>query len=384
MKKYVISALIILVIACTFSGCSPAVSRGWSGFAASDGILYYASMSGKAIAVNPSVRSTSINATFPGSQEWAYTFKQAATGGGFCGPSCTSSAPVGMVLYSTPTVSKDLAFYATFAGRVYAFNLKTGADRWVYPRESSDSIGPVIGNIVLANDTIYLNSSSGIVIALDSSTGDKKWIYQVGDKIWTSPVVSDGIVYTGCYDGKFYAIRGDNGTGLWQVKLPTAVSSSPAISKNTIIVGTFDHKLMSLNNSDGSTRWTFSGSNWFWATPVVADNIVYAANLDRKIYALNVDSGKEIWEFIGDSPFISTPVIVNGMLAAVSESGTLYLINLADGISKKDMSLGFQAVAPLYAGGDTIYVHTKDDYIHAININDGKEIWKFKSENKQE
>lgn len=382
LKKFFLPAIIIILIASTFTGCTAATSRGWAGFTENSGILYYATMDGKAVAINPSLRST--NATFPGEREWSYTFKLPATGGGFCGPSCTSSAPVGMVLYSTPATSRDLAFYATYSGRVYAFNLKTGSDRWVYPRESTDSIGPVVGNITMDRDTLYLSSSYGTILALDAATGDKLWVYTAGEKIWTTPVISEGVVYTGSYDGKFHAISSNNGTGLWQIKLPTAVSSSPAIWKNTVIFGCFDHTLLSLNRNDGSIKWSFTGPNWFWSTPVIANDVVYASNIDRKIFALNADTGKELWQFIGDSSFTATPVVVNNTLVAVSDLGTLYIINTADGSLKQDVSLGFQTVAPVCTVDNIVYVHTKDDFVHAVNVADGKETWKFKYVEKQE
>ena len=138
--------------------------------------------------------------------------------------------------------------------------------------------------------------------------------------------------------------------------------------------------MYSINKSDGKVRWTFKGGNWFWADPVVKGKIIYATCLDHKIYAIDVQTGKELWQYEGDSAFISKPVLSGDFLTAISDSGEIYLLDLNNGALKQKISIGYATMAPLYAKDNIIYVHARNDYIYAVDIQTGKVTWKFKPE----
>ena len=42
--------------------------------------------------------------------------------------------------------------------------------------------------------------------AADAATGALRWIYQTGAGVYSSPVVSDGVVYVGSGDSYLYAL----------------------------------------------------------------------------------------------------------------------------------------------------------------------------------
>ena len=68
------------------------------------------------------------------------------------------------------------------------------------------------------------------------SAGDYKnfgkliWKFRTGGKIFSSPVIVDGIVYVGSEDSNCYAISTATGELKWKFHTGGAVSSSPAVS----------------------------------------------------------------------------------------------------------------------------------------------------------
>lgn len=355
-------------------GCAGPGSQGWSGFVEHNGILYFGSMDGKVLAVNPSARAKGL--TFPGDGEWSYVIKSAPSSGAMCGFGCVPASQT-VSIYSTPAVAGDLVYVGAYNGKVYALNAATGALRWVYPREGYETTGAIVGNLSIADDAIYIGSSDGKVYALDAATGDRRWDFETSGKIWTSPAIGDRTVYVGNHDGNFYALASQDGSLLWEVKLPAAIASSPVISGDDILFGTFDRYLHSIRIADGKEKWQFEGENWFWASPLVKDNIVYAGCLDHRIYALDASKGHELWQFVADEPIVSSPVIMSDLLVAVSESGEMYIINADTGVLERTVSIGHSVMAPLYTDGDIVYVHARDRYIYAIDVQAGKMVWKF-------
>jgi outer membrane protein assembly factor BamB len=63
----------------------------------------------------------------------------------------------------------------------------------------------------------------GKVYALDAATGTEQWRFQTGGHVHSSPVVVDGTVYVGSWDGNVYALTGGNQQ--WRDYLPVAVGA---------------------------------------------------------------------------------------------------------------------------------------------------------------
>jgi len=390
MKLQRVQLLLIAIIIISLSsvGCSQTEVQGWSGFAEHDGILYLGSMSGDVLAVNPAVRSQS--QSFPGDGEWR--FKVAGLGmpaGSFCGPLGCMPTTAAMAFYSTPAVTDDLVYVATYAGdngKVLAINrLDPGFSEgspmrskgeWVYPSETK-YIGSVVGNIVIDGDTLFVGSSDGFLYSLDAVYGEKQWEYDTGGKIWTTPVIKDGFVYVGNYERKLCAISKQDGSLLWEIELPAAIASSPVASEESIFFGTFDHNLYAINKEDGSEQWKFSGGAWFWAKPLIQDEVVYACCLDHKVYALDVNKGTELWQFSGNDRLVAPPVFWGDFLVVLSESGELYLLDKQNGALQTSIQIGYDTMAPMHLMGDYVFVHGRDRAVYCVNLEQRELAWKF-------
>jgi outer membrane protein assembly factor BamB len=63
--------------------------------------------------------------------------------------------------------------------------------------------------IASVEGAIINDSDDGYVYALDAATGQELWHFQMGEVVFASPVVVDGVVYIGDWDDYVYAITGD-------------------------------------------------------------------------------------------------------------------------------------------------------------------------------
>jgi len=370
-------------------GCAGPGAQGWSGLTGYNGILYFGSMDGKVLALDPSARSRGLS--FPSEMEWSYTIKAPVPPGSICGPACAPAAP-GVKIYGTLAAAEELVYVGTYNGKVMAMNRSApGYDEegnpswiekgeWFYPRGETKFIGAIVGSPVVAGDAVYVGDSEGTIYALDAVSGNKRWEFETGGRIWTSPAVSDGVVYVGNYDGSLYALSSRDGSQLWKFESPAAIASSPVVSGDNVFLGTFDRYLYAIGSADGEERWRFEGENWFWASSLVKDNVVYAGCLDHKIYALEVRTGKELWQFVTDSPIVSTPVLVDNLLVVVSQSGETYILEADSGALERTVSIGYSVMAPLYAGGNMVYIHARDRYVYAIDVQNGEIAWRFSSD----
>jgi eukaryotic-like serine/threonine-protein kinase len=376
-----LAALSFLVI-----GCSGPTFQGWSGFAASDNVVYFGGIDGKVYAISPTARSQM--STFPSQDEWVFSIPSLGASGAICGPSCAPASPRASI-YATPVVLGDLVYVGVYAGEngklIAIDRLAPGytegvpqrsKGEWTYP-SGVKSIGAIVGSPVVVDETLYAGSSDGKLYAIDAVYGEKKWEFDTGGKIWTSPVVEGGVVYVSNYNRKLSAVSSTDGTLIWQTELSSSIASSPAVSGDNVFLGTFDNHLYAIDRTSGKEKWSFEGSNWFWSTPIVKDGTVYAGCLDNKIYAIDAGTGKELWQFVADGPIVSKPVLANNLIVVASQAGDIYVLDSDKGNLVQSVHIGYPVMAPLFVKENMVYVHAGNLCVYGIDMKSGEKAWEF-------
>ena len=131
-------------------------------------------------------------------------------------------------------------------------------------------------------------------------------------RIWSTPVVKDGIAYFGAMDDYLYAISIATDAGLsaddrtlWKFKTNGAIVTKPIIIDELLIFGSFDRKIYALDISEPNHNnkerllWSYQGDNWYWAGVVTDGSTVYVASMDGKVNALPIDRREKdlpLWE----------------------------------------------------------------------------------------
>jgi len=98
--------------------------------------------------------------------------------------------------------------------------------------------GAVYSSPAVSNGVVYVGSYDKYVYALDADTGAVKWKYKTDSWIWSSPAVSNGMVYVGSRGGYVYALDANTGAMKWKYKRGDSVYSSPAVSNGVVYIGT--------------------------------------------------------------------------------------------------------------------------------------------------
>lgn len=109
----------------------------------------------------------------------------------------------------TPSIGRDGTIYAGGSnGSLYAFDGKTGEQKWAYP-----TAGTYVTSPALAPDgMLYFSGSDGYVYALKAQSGEKVWQTRAGRKHLSSPIMNaSGLLYVNSLDQNIYAIRASDG-----------------------------------------------------------------------------------------------------------------------------------------------------------------------------
>src|SRR6266487_786237 len=114
-------------------------------------------------------------------------------------------------IWGTPALDGNTLYYADLQGNVYSLDLTSGKQNW----QGIKPDGPIAASPVVVGDQIFVVTEAGSLVVLDRD--GKFQSYQVGGKIYTTPVVSNNLILIAPYQADFILVALDtNGKQAWK------------------------------------------------------------------------------------------------------------------------------------------------------------------------
>ena len=205
-----------------------------------------------------------------------------------------------------------------------------------------------------------------------------KWQSKVSSKWLVSPMLAEGILYTGSGDGSLYALDAETGEEIWSAGGFGQLESTGAIAGDVIVAGGYGKLVQALDRRNGNLLWTYKTGYAMQGSPLIVDDRVYIAT-NQAVYALGLQSGQLIWEVAtgNEDAFMGAPAYQDG---TIYTTGGRLLLAL-DGetgrelwrVEKEEQFLGLSIANQL------VYVGNWDRHLYAFDQSTGEERWKFEA-----
>lgn len=316
---------------------------------ASDGTVYRCSLDGDVTAVDAD----------SGERRWTTTL----------------SSPV----RARPAVGADSLALTTESGRLVVLDAASGDVRW----EALDGGVPRAG-VAMDDGTLY-GSEYGTLYAFDVRTGEERWSYESGDRIASTPSVSDGAVAVGISSsgGGLAVLDADSGAERWRLEFDHASSRGrrPLIVDGVVVssaeLGDGNGKLAGFDLDTGETVWTWGGEDApsFGQHPRLVGGVVVAVG-EYGIAGVDPATGGTVFQkraaYAGTT--ITRPVPVGDSFAVAGTSGVVELIDPGDGTSERLGAVG-PTVYDLATDGDRVFAGTATGSVVAVDATSGSREW---------
>jgi outer membrane protein assembly factor BamB len=217
-----------------------------------------------------------------------------------------------------------------------------------------------------------------------------KWQFQTDAPIYASPIVNDGIVYTGGLDSVLHALDVQTGKEVWSFRTSGAIRSNVCISGDRIFLNGGDGSLYALNKMNGKLLWNFRTggekkydfADYFHSTPVMFNSILYFGSGDGYLYAVHAESGILSWKFLTGNCVHTTPAIDNNKIFFGSFDGYVYALDLITGhqlwkfktVGHQYFPLGEVQGSPSVFG-KLIFIGARDYNVYALDQEKGYCHW---------
>ena len=289
--------------------------------------------------------------------------------------------------YDLPAFGDRLMYISGVDGYLYAIDrdFRDGSaednedQSWRQPVGDEQDLQPLVAAPALHRDPdlplVLVGSEDGNLYAYDAEKrSNALWTFRTGGKIWSTPVIRNGIVYFGSHDNNVYAVNVLDGDEEWRFTTGGVVAGKPLLFDGLVVVGSFDKKLYGLEAESGVKSWELEGDNFFWAGAVANESTIFAANMDGNIYAVD-KLGNLLWKHDLGSAIVSRPALVTGALVVAAKNGRQITLldtklgtNTADRMIDSEFVTNSEIKAPLFVNGNTVFVGTQGSTIIRLDI----------------
>jgi len=292
--------------------------------------------------------------------------------------------------WSGGVVADDTLFLGSMEGKLVAIDVLSHSRLWpdvlleTEPTGGGFGCAPasttvaIYGSPAVAEELVYVAGYNGKIYAISSISGALRWVYPRDGNLQPvvgGTVVSQGRVYFGCSDGKVYVLGAETGDKEWDFPTGDKIWSTPVIDGDTLFIASFDKKLYALTATNGSKKWEFETEGAIASTPLVYNNTIYIGSFDRHLYAVDTTNGSLVWksEVKADNWFWTKPVICNNTVYAGCLDGKVYILDAETGDEVVDaIDLGSPiSSSPVLVDG-AIIIASEDGRIWAIDTSNNQ------------
>ncbi len=155
--------------------------------------------------------------------------------------------------------------------------------------------------------------------------GTPRWSFSTqGSPVESSPLVVDGRVYVGAWNGTLYAVDADTGKADWTFQAAADIKGSAGAGRQPdrgrrTTRATCTPSTPPPAPSAGASR----GGQRFYGGPAVSGGTLVIGDVGGAVIALDARTGRQLWRHATSGYVYSTPAIAKGTVFVGSYSGTL-------------------------------------------------------------
>ncbi len=243
------------------------------------------------------------------------------------------------------------------------------------------------GAMFLENDVLFYTNTAGEIKAVNAADGTLIWSYTTNGKIYSTPVVYEGVVWCASSDSYLYGLEKESGRELFKLKNEKPVVSAPACADGKVMLAGGDGYCRAWDVSTGELVWEFDGVNNFVVTrPVVKDGVLFFGSWGNEFYALDIETGNPKWVWRNGhsnrmlSPAQVVPVITHGRVYLASPDRYMTVLNEQTGEvvwRYNDPENRVRESIGQSEDGNTVYAKTMDGDILAVDAKSSDRVVKW-------
>ncbi|MBN2371996.1 MAG: PQQ-binding-like beta-propeller repeat protein [Vicinamibacteria bacterium] len=176
-----------------------------------------------------------------------------------------------------------------------------------------DLVTSIAGRVqpVVHNGLLAVGFYDGRLYALDAASGDLLWSYQTGGPILHTAALDETHAYVASHDGFVYALNRSDGTLAWRHDTGAPIQNAICLANGRIYIGNSGGDFLAITTA-GTRAWVYHSGRPILTSAAYSSGVVYCGNEGLYAFALNASDGTETWRvrLKGQSMYAYWPVVM--------------------------------------------------------------------------
>ena len=277
-------------------------------------------------------------------------------------------------------ISVEHVYVGSEDGRLYGLNQATGEIDFDIAVAGEIIAAPAIGD-----GLIVVNTTAGRLFAYDLTTGEQKWMHEsdvppLSLRGTSAPLVANGGVLVGTAAGKLQVNIADSGLVAWEATVTTPsgateleriidVDSQPVIAGANVYIVSYNGALTAVELRSGRVIWKREYASY--RNLAIINNKIMVSDISGNIFALDIRNGVEMWSQSSlKGRDITSAILYAGYMVIGDDFGVIHLIDPSDGSLASRIELGNDKDERFYAPGvvanNTLFVQNAQGTLFAL------------------
>jgi outer membrane protein assembly factor BamB len=262
-------------------------------------------------------------------------------------------------------------------GDLVALSAADGAQIW---RTAVDS--EILSVPRLADGTVVLHTLNDDIYGFDVTNGKQKWRFTYTAPVLTlrgssSPTIVGQDAIVGLSGGKLVDLNVETGVPGWEVTVSEPhgrtdleriddIDSDPVVMDGTIYVGTYNGDLAAVDLKSGTVLWRRVLSTY--AGLAATSGMLYISDSQDNVWAARASDGAGVWKQTSlKYRHLSPPAVIGDLVAVGDFEGYIHWLSRSDGrIVARTKAAGGRITARPVAVGGILYVYGNDGTVTAL------------------
>jgi outer membrane protein assembly factor BamB len=256
---------------------------------------------------------------------------------------------------------------------------------WEYKTES-DKAG-FEGTPIIYDGKVIVGDFDGTVHAIDLISGKKVWSVKKKDGFVTSAAANRGSVVIGDFSGMVYCLDTKNGDQLWVRDIEQQVASGGNFFGENVLLTSEGGTMFALDLKTGEPKWNYATGDQLRSSPTIWKTFSLLGGCDGQLHKIDLLKGEKVGEGVPlQAPTLSTPSIIGRIAIVPTQPGVVLAIDVetqkilwtfsdsarASDIRSSPASLGTFESNQL--SGITV-VTTRNRRVLGLDLQNGKVLW---------
>lgn len=256
--------------------------------------------------------------------------------------------------------------------------------------------------VAVSGDSTYVGTREGRLIKLSLDAGLAQIApYQVPQPdreqgfpaLYGTPVVDNGRVYAGTYNGIVLSLDADSfgDARTFEIDgndLAKGIAGSVEPHNGSLVVAAAEDagqgRLYVLEASSLIEQCRYPARNeepvgQLWTTPVIENGIAYFGDLSKQVHAVSIGDCRPVWDQPAqlDGAVVAPPVLTGGYLYLGAFDRAFYRVNLATGAPEKLFEADGWFWGEAETDGRVLYIPNMDGNIYAYDSVTERGVWSY-------